>query len=91
MRKLFDANWRTSVSGLIAITCTVIATKPQLIAFLPDVIETYVGGIASIVAAVSGYYFVFQAKDKKVTGGTIAQTPEAVERTNEPSAWAGLS
>lgn len=74
MNKLFGANWKTSISGLVTVAATVISAKPDLIAFLPDSIEGTTSGIAGLIAAISAGYFALNTKDKNVTGGTVQQT-----------------
>jgi hypothetical protein len=76
MLKPFGASWRTSLSGLIAVTTTVIATQPALITFLPIAIQSWVRGIVGLIAAISAAYFALNTKDKQVTGGTVQQTAE---------------
>lgn len=42
--------------------------------------EIYIAGISKLVAVVSGIIFALSVKDAKVTGGTVASTPEAEKR-----------
>ena len=71
MNTILGANWRTTLSGWIAVLASAIAINPALVAFLPEAIRTYVTGLAGIVAVVSGGTFASQAKDKCVTGGNV--------------------
>jgi hypothetical protein len=71
MNTLLGANWRTTLSGWIAVIASAIAINPSLVAFLPDAARSYVTGLAGIVAVLSGGTFATQAKDKQVTGGTV--------------------
>ena len=86
LSKIFGPNWRSSSSGIATVVavCTAIAihSDPSLIAFLPDNAEVYILGIAKLVAVVSGIIFALTVKDAAVTGGTVAQTSEAKDRTN---------
>lgn len=87
LSKIFGANWRSSTSGVatvVAVTTAIaIHSDPSLVAFLPDVAEVYIIGIAKLVAVVSGIVFALTVKDAAVTGGTVAQTIEAEKRTGE--------
>jgi hypothetical protein len=86
LSKLFGPNWRSSSSGIatvVAVTTAIaIHSDPSLIAFLPDQAEVYITGIAKLIAVVSGIIFALTVKDSAVTGGTVAQTDEAKNRTN---------
>ena len=72
MNTILGANWRTTLSGWIAVIASAFAINPGLIAFLPDAARNYVTGMAGIVAVLSGGTFATQAKDKRVTGGNVA-------------------
>ena len=86
LSKIFGPNWRSSSSGVTTVVavCTAIAihSDPSLVAFLPDKAEVYITGISKLIAVVSGIIFAFTVKDAAVTGGTVAQTIEAKDRTN---------
>jgi hypothetical protein len=86
LSKIFGPNWRSSSSGIatvVAVTTAIaIHSDPSLVAFLPDVAEVYILGIAKLVAVVSGIVFALTVKDAAVTGGSVAQTNEAKDRTN---------
>ena len=71
MITLFGANWRTTLSGWIAVLASAVAINPGLVAFLPEPVRTYVTGLAGVVAVLSGGTFATQAKDRNVTGGTV--------------------
>lgn len=73
MKKLLGANYLTTVLGWITILAVAIATKPDLIAFLPDSWEPYVSGICGLIAVVSAGSFAYQTKSKDVTGGSVQQ------------------
>ena len=77
MNTILGANWRTTLSGWIAVLASAIAINPNLVSFLPEAARNYVTGIAGIVAILSGGTFAAQAKDRQVTGGTVLndQTP----------------
>jgi hypothetical protein len=77
LSKFFGSSWRTTLWGGIALLCGAISFKPDLVKFLPDHIEGYVIGISGLITFLSGGAFVMNAKDSKVTGGTIqAKVPE---------------
>ena len=86
LSKIFGPNWRSSSSGIatvVAVTTAIaIHSDPTLVAFLPDKAEVYITGISKLVAVVSGIIFALTVKDAAVTGGTVAQTTEAKDRTN---------
>jgi hypothetical protein len=71
MNTILGANWRTTLSGWIAVIASAIAINPSLVAFLPDAARNYITGLAGIVAVLSGGTFAAQAKDKNVTGGSV--------------------
>ena len=77
MNTILGANWRTTLTGWIAVLASAIAINPSLVAFLPESLRNYVTGIAGLLAVASGGAFATQAKDKCVTGGTVLndQTP----------------
>ena len=87
LSKIFGPNWRSSSSGIATVVavCTAIAihSDPSLVAFLPDVAEVYITGIAKLIAVVSGIVFALTVKDAAVTGGRVGQTIEAEKRTGE--------
>ena len=70
MTTLIGANWRTTLSGWIAVLASAIAVNPTLIAFLPERFREPITGIAGLIAVLSGGTFAYTAKDKQVTGGT---------------------
>ena len=86
LSKIFGPNWRSSSSGIATVVavCTAIAihSDPSLVAFLPDNAEAYILGIAKLIAVVSSVIFALTVKDAAVTGGSVAQTNEAKDRTN---------
>ena len=86
LSKIFGPNWRSSSSGITTVVavCTAIAihSDPSLVTFLPDQAEVYILGISKLIAVVSGIVFALTVKDAAVTGGTVAQTTEAKDRTN---------
>ena len=71
MNTILGANWRTTLSGWIAVLASAIAINPSLVAFLPEAVRAYVTGFAGIIAVISGGTFAAQAKDKCVTGGNV--------------------
>jgi len=86
LSKIFGPNWRSSSSGIatvVAVTTAIaIHSDPTLIHFLPDIAQEYINGIARLVAVVSSIIFALTVKDAAVTGGSVAQTNEAKNRTN---------
>jgi hypothetical protein len=86
LSKIFGPNWRSSSSGVATVvavsTAIAIHSDPSLVAFLPDKAEVYITGISKLVAVVAGIIFALTVKDAAVTGGTVAQTSEAKDRTN---------
>jgi hypothetical protein len=86
LSKIFGQNWRSSSSGIatvVAVTTAIaIHSDPTLIHFLPDIAQEYINGIARLVAVVSGIIFALTVKDAAVTGGIVAQTNEAKDRTH---------
>ena len=86
LSKIFGPNWRSSSSGIATVvavsTAIAIHSDPSLVAFLPDHAEVYITGISKLIAVVSGIIFALTVKDASVTGGTVAQTTEAKDRTN---------
>jgi hypothetical protein len=86
LSKIFGHNWRSSSSGIatvVAVTTAIaIHSDPTLIHFLPDIAQEYINGIARLVAVVSGIVFALTVKDAAVTGGSVAQTSEAKDRTH---------
>jgi hypothetical protein len=86
LSKIFGPNWRSSSSGIatvVAVTTSLaIHSDPTLVAFLPDIAEVYITGIAKLVAVVSGIIFALTVKDAAVTGETVAQTSEVKDITH---------
>ena len=72
MNTILGANWRTTLTGWVAVIASAIAINPSLVAFLPESIRNYITGFAGILAVVSGGTFATQAKDKNVTGGSVS-------------------
>jgi len=71
MNTILGANWRTTLSGWIAVIASAIALNPDLVAFLPESVRGYIVSIAGFLAVASGGAFAAQAKDKNVTGGSV--------------------
>lgn len=69
----FGANWRSNISGSVALVAAAIVTCPELIAFVPEPPRETIFGLAKLIAFVSGGAFVKVVKDAKVTGGTVKQ------------------
>jgi hypothetical protein len=82
MNTILGANWRTTLSGWIAVIASAIAINPALVAFLPEAARNYVTGVAGILAVISGGTFASQAKDRQVTGGTVQNDPPAPIKGN---------
>jgi hypothetical protein len=78
--KIFGANWRTRLSGIIAVIANIIYLNPKLTSFLPNELKNYSLEILQFIILISGIIFVFTVKDSNVTGGKIAQTEEAKKR-----------
>jgi len=83
IEKWLGVNWRTTLWGYITLVSMVIAANPFSIDFLPDEIEKYVKGFASLIAIISGGATVSNMKDKQVTGGQVPSTHEAAVRIEE--------
>ena len=79
MNTILGANWRTTLSGWIAVIASAIAINPSLVAFLPEAVRDYVTGVAGIVAVLSGGTFATQAKDRQVTGGSVPNNSGAAK------------
>lgn len=83
--KLFGQNYKTGASGVLAIVLggvIELANQIELLNFIPDPAKGYIVGITKVLALFAAAYFVFQTKDKDVTGGVIPQTTEAVKRVD---------
>lgn len=78
--KIFGMNWRTRLSGVIAVIANIIYSNPKLTSFLPNELENYSLQILKFITLISTIIFVFTVKDSNVTGGKIAQTEEARKR-----------
>jgi hypothetical protein len=80
MGKLIGANYRTTLTNLVALvfaTATAIAAAPSELDMLPTSLYPYRGriiAVCGIVAFVSRLLNGQFQKDKQVTGGTIQQT-----------------
>jgi len=70
MNTILGANWRTTLSGWVAVLASTVAVNPDLVSFLPEPVRHIVTGLAGTVAVISGSTFATQAKDKQVAGGT---------------------
>jgi hypothetical protein len=71
---LWGANWRTSLSGYVAIGSAIIHGKPQLIEWIPEPTRGIIWAISEYVFLGAAAAFVIRAKDKSVTGGSTQQT-----------------
>jgi hypothetical protein len=84
LNKIFGPNWKTSTTGIVTVVAIAGAAAIQadnsLVSFLPDNAEKYIIGISKLIAVITGIIFALNVKDSNVTGGTIPQTTEAVER-----------
>jgi cytosine/uracil/thiamine/allantoin permease len=80
MVKVVGINWRTTISGLVALISGFILATPEAIEFLPDTLERYLELFAKISVLIAGGSFAVLAKDKSVTGGVEAATKEAQKR-----------
>lgn len=70
---LFGANWKTSLSGYVAIASGVIHSKPELIAWIPEPTKGLIWNISEYIFIGAIGTFVVRAKDKSVSGGSIQQ------------------
>lgn len=70
---LFGANWRTSLSGYVAIATAIIHEKPQIIAWIPEPTKGVIWNVSEYIFIGAVGSFVIRAKDKSVSGGTIQQ------------------
>lgn len=50
MNTILGANWRTTLTGWIAVLASAIAINPSLVAFLPESLRNYVTGIAGLLS-----------------------------------------
>jgi cytosine/uracil/thiamine/allantoin permease len=80
MVKVVGVNWRTTISGLVAVIATFVLSTPEAIDFLPDTVEHWLELCAKIAVVVAGGSFAILAKDKSVTGGKEPATEEAKKR-----------
>lgn len=80
MDKLFGANWRTTLTNLVALiftSATAITAAPSELNVLPEFLYPYRGKIiaaCALIAFVSRFMNGQFQKDKTVTGGTTQQT-----------------
>lgn len=80
LSSLFGANWRTSIFGLLALIFGGMSTQQDLLDFLTVDHATWSRGLCRLLAFICASIFVFVTKDSKVTGGSVASTPEAISR-----------
>lgn len=80
MVKYVGVNWRTTVSGIVAVISGFILTTPEALHFLPDTLEHWLKLAAQISVVIAGGSFAVFAKDKNVTGGMEGATEEARKR-----------
>lgn len=78
--RVIGPNWRTSISGILAVTAGFVLTTPEAISFLPDVFVSWLELFSKIVIVIGGGAFAMYAKDKDVTGGSLPCTDEAKRR-----------
>ena len=71
MNTILGANWRTTLSGWIAVLASAVAVNPDLLSFLPEPARHLATSVAGFIAVASGGAFATQAKDKQVTGGNV--------------------
>lgn len=71
---LLGANWKTSLSGFVAILSAIIHGKPETIQWIPEPFRTFVWSASEYVFFAGAATFVANVKDKRVTGGTVQQT-----------------
>ena len=83
LSSLLGANWRTSMFGLLALIFGGMSTQQELLDFLTVDHAAWSRGLCRLLAFICASIFVFVAKDSKVTGGSIASTPEAISRLTE--------
>jgi hypothetical protein len=74
MAKIFGANWKTTVSGFIALATGAIALKPSIVDFIPQPWNGYIVGASNFIVFASGGAFALVTKDRNVTGGIVQQT-----------------
>ena len=80
LERFLGANWRTTLSGYVALLAGAIVADPTLVAGLPDAWQTNLISIAKLIAAIGAGTFVLNAKDKQVTGGAVQQPEPVVPR-----------
>lgn len=73
MGKIFGANWRTSLTGLLTLVTGAISFKPELINWLPQKWQVAIVGFSNFVVFISGGAFALAVKDKQVVGGSVVQ------------------
>jgi hypothetical protein len=78
--KHFGPNWSVKAWGAATALCAFIALNPNSVEFLPDTLEKYVVGMASILTGAGIFGMSAVSKGSKVTGGNVAATPEAKDR-----------
>jgi hypothetical protein len=84
IQKILGPNWVPRVLGFVALVAGVISQSPGLLSHaIPTLWIPAITAWAGIITAVSGAFFVGSLKAHNVTGGTVAATPEAVERVAE--------
>lgn len=76
LESIFGASWRTTVFGLVQLIVGTALNYYQSLAVTAVFDWKVFGGQVLLALA------MFFTKDGKVTGGTIAATPEAVERVD---------
>lgn len=75
LENLLGHNWRSTLSGSVAILAFAITERPELVAFLPESIRPTVVGIAGLLAVLSGGTFVATVKDRQVSGNATVLRP----------------
>ncbi len=58
-------NWRTTISGDIAVLAAAIYFNPSLVDFLPESPKRYIIGFSGLVTVVSGMTFAHLSYDSK--------------------------
>lgn len=80
---VFGPNWPVKLWGVVTGLCAFIALNPKSVEFLPDGLEKFTVGIASLMTGAGIIGMGSVTKGSKVTGGAVPATPEAKDRIDK--------